>query len=134
LAISRWLLVFLRIWDLGIGIWLSLFIVHSLTLHCFTLLKNKPFPVLRATFSEIFESPSLAAKILRIFRSFFLEKNEPRKARQRKSFDLPGFHFAKRFIPLASLGKSFAAAGSAAAPFKRQVPSLFQGAFQLLNR
>jgi len=76
----------------------------------------------------------LAAKILRIFRSFFLEKNEPRKARQRKSIDLPGFHFAKRFISLASLGKSFAAACAAAAPFKRQVPSLFQGTiFLLLN-
>jgi len=75
------------------------------------------------------------SKILRIFCSFFLEKNEPRKARQRKSVDLPGFHFTKRFIPLASLGKSFAAACAAAAPFKRQVPSLFQGAFLfLLNR
>jgi len=88
-----------------------------------------PFPVLRPMFSDTFESSHRLHKILRIFCSFFLEKNEPRKARQRKRFDLPGFHCSKRFILLASLGKSFAAACAAADPFKRQVPSLFQGAF-----
>ncbi len=59
LAVSRWLLAFLRIWDLGIGIWLRIRLdwafLHAITLsfsHSLTPSLNKPFPVLRATFSE----------------------------------------------------------------------------------